>query len=146
MRSPCCLCVCVSPSYQLLNSWTNIYETWYVYQSIWAHHNGLLHKSVSAVCVALCLPPAFTLVSCSAYFSTLKMAAICSSETWVDSQRTIQRYIPEDGTLHNHRCEDLKSCILVYLSNKIGSRLSEVDVKGIFPDNRKPRIISKRNM
>jgi hypothetical protein len=33
------------------------------------------------------LPPAFTLVSCSAY-STLKMEAICSSETSVDLQRT----------------------------------------------------------
>jgi hypothetical protein len=29
----------------------------------------------------LCLPSAFTLVSCLAYFSTLKMEAICSSET-----------------------------------------------------------------
>jgi hypothetical protein len=34
----------------------------------------------------LCLPPPFTLVSCSAYFSTL------------DSQRTTRRYIPEDST------------------------------------------------
>jgi hypothetical protein len=59
----------------------------------------------------LCLPPAFTLVSCSAYSSTLKMEAICSSETSVDFQRTTQRYIPEDGTLHNHRCENLKSYI-----------------------------------
>jgi hypothetical protein len=25
------------------------------------------------------------------------------------TQRTIWRYIPEDGTLHNHRCENLKS-------------------------------------
>jgi hypothetical protein len=44
--------------------------------------------------------PALTLVSCSAYFSTLKMEAIFSSETSVDSQRTTRRYIPEDGTLH----------------------------------------------
>jgi hypothetical protein len=28
-----------------------------------------------------CLPPAFTLVSCLAYFSALKNEAICSSET-----------------------------------------------------------------
>jgi hypothetical protein len=33
----------------------------------------------------VCLPPAFTLVSCSAYFSTLKMEALCSSETSVDN-------------------------------------------------------------
>jgi hypothetical protein len=36
------------------------------------------------------------------------MEAICSSETSVDFQRTTQRYIPEDITLHNHRCENLK--------------------------------------
>jgi hypothetical protein len=36
----------------------------------------------------------------------------CSSETSVDSQRTTWRYIQEDGTLHNHRCEYLSSYIL----------------------------------
>jgi hypothetical protein len=36
------------------------------------------------------------------------MEAIFSSETSVDFQRTIRRYIPEDGTLHNHRCEKLE--------------------------------------
>jgi hypothetical protein len=41
----------------------------------------------------LCLPPAFTLVSYSAYFSTLKMEAICSSETSVYFQWTTRRYI-----------------------------------------------------
>jgi hypothetical protein len=39
------------------------------------------------------------LVSCSAYPSTLKMEAICSSETSVDFQRTTRRYIPEDSIL-----------------------------------------------
>jgi hypothetical protein len=42
-------------------------------------------------------------------FSALEKEAICSSETSVDSERTTRRYIPEDGTLHNHRCENLKS-------------------------------------
>jgi hypothetical protein len=37
------------------------------------------------------------------------MEAICSSETSVDFQRATLRYIPEDGTLHNHRYENLKS-------------------------------------
>jgi hypothetical protein len=50
----------------------------------------------------------FTLVFCLAYSSTLKMEATCSSETSVDFQRTTRRYIPEDKTLHNHRCENLK--------------------------------------
>jgi hypothetical protein len=35
-------------------------------------------------------------------FSTLKMEAMCSSETLVDTQRTTRCYIPEDGTLHIH--------------------------------------------
>jgi hypothetical protein len=52
------------------------------------------------------------LVSCSDYFSTLKMEAICSSETSVETQRTTRRYIPEDDTLHNHRSENLKSYII----------------------------------
>jgi hypothetical protein len=115
----------------------------------------------------LCVPPAFTLDSCSAYSSTLKMESICSSETSVDLppttrrhlsstlktesicssetlvdiqpttrrhisstlkmesicssetsvdiQRTTRRHIPEDGTLHNHRCENLKSYISEFL-------------------------------
>jgi hypothetical protein len=37
------------------------------------------------------------------------MEAICSSETSVATQQTTWRQIPEDDTLHNHRCENLKS-------------------------------------
>jgi hypothetical protein len=37
------------------------------------------------------------------------LEAICSSETSVDTQRTTRRYIPEVDTLHNDRCENLKS-------------------------------------
>jgi hypothetical protein len=48
----------------------------------------------------VCFPPAFTLVSCSAYYSTLKMEAICSSETSVAIQRITRPYIPEDSTLY----------------------------------------------
>jgi hypothetical protein len=43
--------------------------------------------------------PAFTLISCSAYSSTLKIEAICSSETSFDFQGTTQRYIPDDRSL-----------------------------------------------
>jgi hypothetical protein len=39
------------------------------------------------------------LVSCLAYSSTLNMETTCFSETSVDFQRTIRRYIPEDRTL-----------------------------------------------
>jgi hypothetical protein len=43
------------------------------------------------------------------------MEAMCSSETSVDIQRTARRYIPEVDTLHNHRCENLKSYISKYV-------------------------------
>jgi hypothetical protein len=52
------------------------------------------------------LPPAFMPVACISY-STLKMEAICSSEKLVDFQWTTQHYVPQDITLHNHRCENL---------------------------------------
>jgi hypothetical protein len=42
------------------------------------------------------------------------MEAIYSSETSVDFQRTTRRYIPEDSTLYNHRCEHLKSYIAMF--------------------------------
>jgi hypothetical protein len=45
------------------------------------------------------LATCFTLASYSTYSLTLKMEAICSSETSVDFQRTTQRYIPEESTL-----------------------------------------------
>jgi hypothetical protein len=51
----------------------------------------------------------------------LKMEAICFSETSVDSQRTTWRYIPEDGTLHNHCCENFDSYIYRILFNKMAS-------------------------
>jgi hypothetical protein len=60
----------------------------------------------------LCLPPASTLVSCSAYSSILKMEAIYSSETSVDFQRTTRCNILEASNLPNHRCENLKSYIV----------------------------------
>jgi hypothetical protein len=47
------------------------------------HHKGLL-----ATC--------FTLISCLAYSSTLKMEEICYSETSVEFQQTTRPYIPEE--------------------------------------------------
>jgi hypothetical protein len=44
------------------------------------------------------------------------MERICSSETTVEFQRTTRRYIPEDSTLHNHRCENLKSNIYKFIA------------------------------
>jgi hypothetical protein len=54
MRSPSCLCVCVSP-YQLLNAWTYLPETWYVYYGNWSHLNGVLHKSLPSICMYACV-------------------------------------------------------------------------------------------
>jgi hypothetical protein len=52
-------------------------------------------------------PPAHA-GSSLADFSTLKMEMIHSSETSVHT-RTTQRHIPENGILHSHCCENLKS-------------------------------------
>jgi hypothetical protein len=63
-----------------------------------------------------------------AYFSTLKMEVIYFSEMSVDFPRTTRRYIPEEGTLHNHRCENLKSYILAGVCgywNKLIKKLQE---------------------
>jgi hypothetical protein len=45
------------------------------------------------------------------------MEATYSLETSVDFQRTTQRYIPEDKTLHKYRCEDHES-IWTYINPK----------------------------
>jgi hypothetical protein len=55
-------------------------------ESMWQKHG----------CTWIC----FQLVSCSAYFSTLKMEAICSSETSLEFQRTTRRYIAKDSALY----------------------------------------------
>jgi hypothetical protein len=54
------------------------------------------------------------------------MGATCSSKTSVAFQRTTWRYIPEDRTLRNHCCENLKSYvnILVWSFVLHGKRLS----------------------
>jgi hypothetical protein len=54
-------------------------------------------------------PPAHA-GSSLADFSTLKMEAIRSSETSIHTRCT-RRHIPEDGILHGHRRENLKSYI-----------------------------------
>jgi hypothetical protein len=51
MRLPCCLC--------LLNAWTNLYETSYVYHGTWAHLNSVLHKSLPSVSASYLYPSTF---------------------------------------------------------------------------------------
>jgi hypothetical protein len=53
--------------------------------------------------------PACLLIFAEPISSTLKMEAICSSEASIETQRATRCHIPEDDTLHNHRCENLKS-------------------------------------
>jgi hypothetical protein len=67
------------------------------------------------------LPPGCLLVFSEPIPSTLKMEAICSSETVVETQRTIRHHIPEVDTLHNHGSKNLKSynissCLFIALS------------------------------
>jgi hypothetical protein len=55
------------------------------------------------------LPPTYLLVLAEIISSTLKMEAMSSSETSVVTQQPTRRHIPENDSLHNHRCENLKS-------------------------------------
>jgi hypothetical protein len=45
------------------------------------------------------------------------MEATVSSKTPVDFQWTMQHYIPEDRTLHNHHCENLISYVEYFTSS-----------------------------
>jgi hypothetical protein len=51
----------------------------------------------------------FMSIYCLAYPSVVKMKAVCSCETSVHFKQNTWRYIPEDRTLHNHRCANFKS-------------------------------------
>jgi hypothetical protein len=44
-------CVSVYSPINIWMRWTNLYETWYVYDGTWAHLNGLIKKSLPSVCV-----------------------------------------------------------------------------------------------
>jgi hypothetical protein len=65
-------------------------------------------------CSAVLLQPPAQAGSSLENFSTLKMEGIRSSETSVDTRST-RRHIPEDGILHSHRCENLKSYIVMHI-------------------------------
>jgi hypothetical protein len=85
------------------------------------------------------LPPAYLLVLAEIISSTLKMEAMCSSETSVATQQTTWRHIPEDDTLQKlelieqlelgvfvvHVCEEYGHLDLMDISN-IGHPLPTV--------------------
>jgi hypothetical protein len=58
-------------------------------------------------------------------YSTLKMEAVCYSETSVDTQRTTRHYIQENCTFHNHRCENLKPYITL---KRLHSRVTQLSL------------------
>jgi hypothetical protein len=76
-----------------------------------------LHYVESSICRDVLATS--TLVSCLAYSSILELEATCSSETSVDFQLTKRRYTPGDRTLHDYRCENLKSYILCGIVNSV---------------------------
>jgi hypothetical protein len=58
MTSPHYLCLSVYRPYQVLNAWTSLDETWYVYHDgNWAHLNGVLCKSLPSVFVSVYVSP-----------------------------------------------------------------------------------------
>jgi hypothetical protein len=67
------------------------------------------------------------------YSSTLK-EAICSSEMFVCFHGTTRCYIPEDTTLHSHRCDNFKSntCSLREIRCHTSRSLQQSDIILIF--------------
>jgi hypothetical protein len=56
------------------------------------------------------------LIPTSLSFSlTLKMEAVRSSETSLNFYRSTRHHIPEDSTLRNHRCKNIKLTILGFV-------------------------------
>jgi hypothetical protein len=67
------------------------------------------------------------------------MQAKYFSEMSVDYQLTKRRYITEDGTLHNHRCENLKSYMdnLVIMQQRKQPKFVEIAFKNAVPTSQK---------
>jgi hypothetical protein len=75
---------------------------------------------------AECLPPAYLLVLAEIISSTLKVEAVWSSEMLVATQQTTRCHIPEDDTLHNHRCENLTSYTVYRVIDELEGMRKEV--------------------
>jgi hypothetical protein len=74
------------------------------------------------------------LVYCLAYSLTLKIVVMWYSEISVDIQRTTRRYVQEDASICNYRCENLKSCkkkVKHFFSLDVGSDDGEEEEESI---------------
>jgi hypothetical protein len=70
------------------------------------------------------------------------MEAISSSETSAASQQTTGRHIPEDDTFHKHRCENLKSYIVVLIVKSFKAN-NTVQVKNFYINNQRNLLLYK---
>jgi hypothetical protein len=61
------------------------------------------------------------------------MEAIRSSETSGTTQRTTRRHIPEEDTLQNHHCENLKSYIILICLPRLLRTTSTIS---LFPEHK----------
>jgi hypothetical protein len=59
------------------------------------------------------------------------MEAIYSSESSVDFQRNAWRFIPEDRTLHDHHCENLKSYIINNIYSDLRSMMQDKKINSV---------------
>jgi hypothetical protein len=67
---------------------------------------------------SLCFSPSFKMVLFSAY-STMKMEAICFSETSVEFERTTLRCVPEDSSLQKISFPGCPACSLVTIVSEL---------------------------
>jgi hypothetical protein len=106
-------------------------------EPVWAGGWRLSHQSKNTQLYMffdwrLSLKPPSRAGSSLADFSTLKMEAIRSSETWVHTRST-RRHIPEDGILHSQRRENLNcnDFLLHYVDSDL-SKVIEQESKLLF--------------
>jgi hypothetical protein len=88
------------------------------------HHVALARTDVSEELSASFIRVTRIVVPSSPILVTLIMEALSSTETSVLTRAT-WRNIPEDGVLHSHRCENLKSYILHIVNDTTGCQTYE---------------------
>jgi hypothetical protein len=123
------LCSCVTSSNKI--TWTKLHMKYIIFwnmtpcspMSVNRRFGGTYRLHLQGRRNKFSKIPACLLIFAKLISSTLKMEAICYSVTSVDTQRTTRRYIPEDDTLHNHPCENLKSYMVHGFEDHFRSQL-----------------------